>query len=94
MIFLVGFAAVVFAYFRLVQNRRNVAALPAAQRQLLYQQTIDTLERSCPVAVPEARLNDALTAHCQEQAHFLLGFPECDARCVQLVRSHLPPATR
>ena len=56
-------------------------AEPDLQRGEMYQRALANVRASCEPLKPD------LETYCREQATLLLGFPECDAECVVLVRS-------
>ena len=71
-----------FALAWLLREHRaevEVRALPAQQRQALYQRTLETLRSTC-AEVDGASLGE----YCQEQAELITRFPECDAPCRSL----------
>ncbi len=58
-----------------------VRSLPAAERQHLYERTLQTLQTSChPPSHP------GLSSHCEDEADFITHFPECDAACRELAQ--------
>jgi hypothetical protein len=64
-------------------QRRALAALPAAQREVAYAKTLSAFEAMC---VSPAI---GLEAQCRTQARFLLDFPECDEHCRQLAGAQM-----
>ena len=58
------------------QKERAVKDLPAAERQSLYLRTLQNFQTVC-TPFPKAELKE----HCQQDAEFLMLFPECDAAC-------------
>lgn len=68
---------------------REIADLPAAERQALFARTFETLRTVC---------NDSagpnLTNYCEEQASFLVRFPECDPGCAKLAHGFAGRPTR
>jgi hypothetical protein len=70
-------------------EQRALRDLPAAERAVLYRRTLEDLQSVCAAASA-----GGLADHCQEQARFILGFPECDPACRRLARRHLPLPTR
>lgn len=82
-------AALLFAYwYSKTADRRAVRELPDEERHALYLHVLDGFERYCwsPVVAPNG--------WCREQALFLQQFPECEARCAQIVRRYIIRATR
>jgi hypothetical protein len=83
-------AVLAFWIWREGRERRALSALPAQDRAELYHREFETLRTLCGHGPRE----DALQQQCKARAEFLLQFPECDASCRELARSHLPTATR
>jgi hypothetical protein len=71
-------------------ERRALEGMDPVQRGAVYEQAFGELQRLCG-AGPR---NDALEKRCQEQVAFVLQFPECDASCQDLARSHQPRPTK
>jgi hypothetical protein len=71
-------------------EHRAIEGMPPVQRQAVYEQAFGELQRLCG-AGPR---NDALEKRCLEQVAFVLQFPECDARCQGIARSHNPRPTK
>jgi hypothetical protein len=63
--------------------RRVLRRLPEAERSALYERTAKDLQQVCNS--PPA----ALQPYCDQQAEFLLSFPECDADCRALAGEQL-----
>jgi hypothetical protein len=63
---------------------REIRSLPPAQRQGLYQRTMENLKTLCDPA-PGRSMRD----FCRTQAAFALEFPECDDECHRTARRHL-----
>jgi hypothetical protein len=57
---------------------RSLRGMPATERAALYQRTAEDLRTACG-----AGRADDLADHCEQQARFLLKFPECDAACAR-----------
>lgn len=92
---IVGIAAIVIAVLALwltdrTDERRAIEQLSGQERRALYERTLHTLRSSCdPKTLPEG-----LDDFCQEQAEFVVQFPECDAVCRSLAKPHQRKATR
>jgi hypothetical protein len=72
------------------REQRALLALPPTLRSEIYAHNMDDMRALCSSpATPEA-----FAARCQEQAHFLAEFPECDASCRALIEPYLPKPTR
>jgi cytochrome b pre-mRNA-processing protein 3 len=90
----VGFIATVTATALLVTTAgywwladdegREIRALPVAQRQGLYQRTMENLKTICDPAPGRS-----VREFCRNQAGFALKFPECDDDCRRVARRHL-----
>jgi hypothetical protein len=65
-------------------ERKAIQRLPQAERRVLYERTLRTLETTCRLEGRESGLED----FCQRQAEFILRFPECDAACSSVAESH------
>lgn len=63
---------------------REIRALPPAQRQGLYQRTMENLKTVCDPAPGRS-----MREFCREQATLALQFPECDDDCRRTARRHL-----
>jgi hypothetical protein len=61
-----------------------------AERRAMFDETRRNASLLCAKAATEPALSD----RCMETAHFMLAFPECDAACIEFVRSHEHEATR
>lgn len=85
---LVAFAAGLFALWTRDAERAALARLSGDERGRLYQRTLENLRSTCSVE------SVALRAYCQQQAEFILKFPECGAGCQALARDFLPRAAR
>jgi hypothetical protein len=71
-------------------ERRAIEGMDPVQRRAVYEQAFGEFQRLCG-AGPRG---DALERRCTEQVSFLLQFPECDARCQGIARSHTPRPTK
>jgi hypothetical protein len=69
------------------EEQRTVSRLPVDERAAIYAREIAAFETLCG----EQPRRDALEERCRERAAFLVKFPECDARCRALARSHSQP---
>jgi hypothetical protein len=65
---------------------RSLRALPAAERQAVYQHTMDDLRTLCGPDHPAA-----LQDHCAALAATVAPLDECDAECEALIRPILTP---
>lgn len=65
-----------------------IVELPETERASLYARTLANLQTTCKVQ------DGSLRAYCEQQARFIVKFPECDPACVQLARTYLPQPTR
>jgi hypothetical protein len=71
-----------------VDESTAIRSLPPAERQELFRSTLHTLQGAC---APSTRA-DGLEAFCNDQARFVLQFPECDNACQsQAKRAHTVP---
>lgn len=71
------------------QTQQELFALPSAERQSLYQHTIETLENIC-----ERTHGTELNEYCRTQAQFIARFPECGATCQEVCRRFSPRPTK
>jgi hypothetical protein len=71
-------------------ERRAIEGMDPVQRRAVYEQAFGEFQRLCGAGPRE----DALERRCTEQVNFLLQFPECDARCQGIARSHAPRPTK
>jgi hypothetical protein len=76
-------AGVAVWVWRLDAERRALAAMPAAERQPIYEREQANFAAMCRPPRHE------LSGECEEQARFLAEFPECDDGCRALVRELL-----
>jgi hypothetical protein len=81
--------AVAFVW-NLGAERRAIQGLDPVQRRAVYEQAFGELQRLCGAGPRD----DALEKRCTEQVAFILQFPECDARCQEIARSHTPRPTK
>lgn len=71
-------------------ERRAIEGMDPVQRRAVYEQAFGEFQRLCGAGPRD----DALETRCTEQVGFLLQFPECDARCQEIARSHAPRPTK
>lgn len=71
-------------------ERRAIEGLDPVQRRAVYEQAFGEIQRLCGAGPRD----DALEKRCIEQVGFILQFPECDARCQEIARSHAPRPTK
>jgi len=71
-------------------ERRAIEGLDPLQRRAVYEQAFGELQRLCGAGPRD----DALEKRCIEQVALILQFPECDARCQEIARSHAPRPTK
>jgi hypothetical protein len=81
--------AVAFVW-NLGAERRAIEGLDPVQRRAVYEQVFGEVQRLCGAGPRD----DALEKRCVEQVQFISQFPECDARCQELARSHMPRPTK
>jgi len=87
-LFLVALAV---AYFwSLGAEGRAIARMDPVERRAVYEQAFGELQRLCGTGPRD----DALEKRCTEQIQFVLQFPECDAPCQEIARSHTPRPTK
>src|SRR5262245_23005813 len=67
--------------------KKEILALPAAERYALFSHTMDELRSVCSVL-------PGLREHCRQQAELVLRFPECDDDCGALADRFLDHARR
>jgi hypothetical protein len=77
-------AAVALWTWRQGAEGRAIQALPAGDRQLVYDRTMQNLHALC---TDQKR---SLRVYCRREAAFALNFPECDASCRELAGRILP----
>lgn len=83
-------ALAVASVWNLGAERRAIEGMDPVQRRAVYEHGFGEVQRLCG-AGPR---NDALEKRCLEQIQFISQFPECDARCQELARSHTPRPTK
>jgi hypothetical protein len=86
------FAAALAAAFiwRSGAERRAIERMDPSERRLVYENAFAELRRLCGAGPRD----DALEKRCVAQVEFILQFPECDARCQEIARSHFPRPTK
>ncbi len=67
-------------------ERRAIEGMDPVRRRAVYEQAFGELQRLCG-AGPR---HDALEKQCVDQVAFIQQFPECDAACREIARSHMP----
>jgi hypothetical protein len=77
-------------FWSLGAEERAIARMDPVQRRAVYEHAFEEVQRLCG-AGPRG---DALEKRCLEQVQFILKFPECDARCDEIARSHMPRPTK
>jgi len=90
---LVGLVVAVLAIaflWELGAERRAIGRMDPAERAAVYQQAFGELQRLCG----SGPRDDALEKRCVEQIRFVSQFPECDAPCQEIARSHTPRPTK
>jgi hypothetical protein len=65
---------------------RSLRALPRAERQVVYQRTMDDLKTLCGPQRPVA-----LREHCRELAELVAPLKECGPECEAVIRPILTP---
>ncbi|MGA8891628.1 MAG: hypothetical protein WB493_08675 [Anaeromyxobacteraceae bacterium] len=71
-------------------ERRAIQGMDPRERRAVYEQAFGELNRLCGAGPRD----DALERRCLEQIRFVVQFPECDARCQEIARSHVPRPTK
>jgi len=71
-------------------ERRAIEGMDPVERRAVYEQAFGEFQRLCGAGPRD----DALEKRCLEQGAFVLQFPECDARCQGIARSHAPRPTK
>jgi hypothetical protein len=71
-------------------ERRAIERMDPTERRLVYENAFGELRRLCGAGPRD----DALEKRCVAQVEFILQFPECDARCQEIARSHFPRPTK
>lgn len=62
-------------------EKRALAEMPAAERRVLYESTLENFQALC------SRPAVAFTSECRARADFLLKFPECGPECQEFART-------
>jgi hypothetical protein len=84
-------AALAIAFFWSTgAERRAIGRMDPVERAAVYQQAFGELQRLCG----SGPRDDALEKRCVEQIQFISQFPECDAPCQEIARSHTPRPTK
>ena len=80
------FAIPLWSYWR---DRQAVRELRPEDRRVLYDHTLQSFRLLC-VRHGEPRFS----RYCEQQAEFLVLFPECDRECLDLIAASRPAATK
>jgi len=72
------------------RETRALLRMPAEQRRVLYERTLQSTQSLCA----QAETDGALVERCVDSAQFLLAFPECDGACQALASAHRHGPTR
>jgi hypothetical protein len=84
-------AGVLLAFlWSLGAEQRAIGRMDPAERRAVYEQAFGELQRLCG----SGPRDDALEKRCVEQIQFVSQFPECDAPCQEIARSHTPRPTK
>jgi hypothetical protein len=85
-------AAVILLAFlwSLGAEQRAIGRMDPVERRAVYEQAFGELQRLCG----SGPRDDVLEKRCVEQIQFISQFPECDARCQEIARSHTPRPTK
>lgn len=88
---LAALAACLLVWWVTNADKREIQALPNAQRIPLYRRTIQNLKTVCDPAAPRS-----LRDFCHNEAELVLRFRECaaDHECQRLARRHVGHAYR
>ena len=81
----IALAVAAVAIWQSDEERREIRAMPAAERAAVFAKEWASLLEGCSEPSP------ALVDHCRSEARFLALFPECDAACRDRVASLLAP---
>jgi cytochrome b pre-mRNA-processing protein 3 len=81
--------ALLIAWYADLGLDRELSGMSAPARKDLYERTLQTLQTVCS----EPRGTE-LDDHCQQQARFIVRFPECDGACRELAARFAPQPTR
>ena len=76
--------------WRLGTMRRAVSDLPARERAAVFPRELESFRALCG----RGPRHDALEPQCRARAEFILAFPECDAACQALAKSHVAIGAR
>lgn len=71
-------------------ERRAIRDMDPRERRAVYEQAVGELDRLCGAGPRD----DALEQRCRDQIRFVVQFPECDAHCQEIARSHAPRPTK
>ena len=71
-------------------ERRAIEGMDPRERRAVYEQAFGELNRLCGAGPRD----DALERRCRDQIRFVVQFPECDARCQEIARSHASLPTK
>jgi hypothetical protein len=71
-------------------ERRTIERMDPTERRLVYENAFGELSRLCGAGPRDV----ALEKRCLAQVAFVLQFPECEARCQEIARSHSPRPTK
>jgi hypothetical protein len=88
-VLLIGGLAAAFLW-SLGAEQRAIDQMEPAQRREVYDRSLGELKSLCGAGPRD----DALEKRCSEQIQFILKFPECDAPCREIARSHMPRPTK
>jgi hypothetical protein len=77
-------------FWSLGAEERAIARLDPAQRREVYERALGQVQFLCG----QSPRTDALEKRCTEELQFIVKFPECDAPCQALARSHAPRPTK
>jgi hypothetical protein len=71
-------------------EERAIARMDPLQRRAVYERTLGEVQVLCGASPA----TDPLGKRCTEQLQFIVKFPECDATCQEIARSHAPRPTK
>jgi cytochrome b pre-mRNA-processing protein 3 len=69
---------------------RAIARMDPIQRRAVYERALGEVQVLCGTSPA----TDPLEKRCAEQLQFIVKFPECDATCQEIARSHTPRPTK
>jgi cytochrome b pre-mRNA-processing protein 3 len=69
---------------------RAIARMDPVHRREVYERALGEVRSLCGTS-PRT---DALEKRCAEQIQFIVKFPECDAPCQDIARTHAPRPTK